>query len=366
MIHQRAEDCFREGKELLESGNAAGALSQFKAAIDIERSRGVTDEGQARYLSYYGLCLALSRCRFAEAVHYCQQATRRESYRALDWWNLGRVNYAFGRRRAAWRAWQKGLEVEPGHVVATDVPALWLLRKKNAIFYTGLGRGDFARLMMASSLLTLRNVDEVRAIEHEFVDVLQWILQLEPPRWPGTIDQELAAAGREVFTERCTPCHGSYGAAESYPNLLVRLEKIGTDPLLAEEQFTLYAAAIEAFNESWFAQGPHAARLVPERGYVAPPLDGVWATAPYLHNGSVPTLAELLDSRRRPAFWKRRRRTPDYDFERVGVRYRKRKWAANPSVHDTTLPGYGNQGHTFGDALDDARRRAVIEYLKTL
>lgn len=115
MIHQRAEDCFREGKELLESGNAAGALSQFKAAIDIERSRGVTDEGQARYLSYYGLCLALSRRRFAEAVHYCQQATRRESYHAVTWWNLGRVNFAFGRRRAAWRAWQKGLEVQPGH-----------------------------------------------------------------------------------------------------------------------------------------------------------------------------------------------------------------------------------------------------------
>jgi len=115
MILQRAEECFRQGKAQLEAGNAARALTHFKAAIDIERSEAGEDGGQARYLSYYGLCLALSRRRFTEAVHYCRQAARRESYRAEIWWNLGLVNYAFGRRGAAWEAWQNGLQVQPGH-----------------------------------------------------------------------------------------------------------------------------------------------------------------------------------------------------------------------------------------------------------
>ena len=244
--------------------------------------------------------------------------------------------------------------------------ALWLLRKKHAMFYTGVGRGDFAKLMMAVSLLTLGNVDEVSEMESHFVDLLAWIRQLDPPPWPGPLDNEVAARGERLFVERCAGCHGTHGRQESYPNRLVDLSEVGTDPLLAEEQFTVHAVAVEAFNRSWFAQPPHAAKLVPQRGYLAPPLDGVWATAPYLHNGSVPTLMDLLDSSRRPTYWKRRRRSGDYDLEDVGLRYKRRKWQANKYVYDTTLPGYGNRGHTLGDSLTGEERRALLEYLKTL
>jgi hypothetical protein len=120
------------------------------------------------------------------------------------------------------------------------------------------------------------------------------------------------------------------------------------------------------FNKSWFAQGDHPARLEPFDGYIAPPLDGIWITAPYLHNGSVPTLEALMNSKLRPAFWSRDFDHPQYDYERVGWKYTREDSARGTAVYNTGLPGYGNYGHTFGDKLSEPERRAVIEYLKTL
>jgi hypothetical protein len=110
------------------------------------------------------------------------------------------------------------------------------------------------------------------------------------------------------------------------------------------------------------------------RGYIAPPLDGVWATAPYLHNGSVPDLRSLLDSRLRPQFWQHRVDPRAYDPSVLGWEYERLQHGksgvtetqARARVYDTTLPGYGNGGHLFGDGLTEAERTAVIEYLKML
>ncbi len=115
-------------------------------------------------------------------------------------------------------------------------------------------------------------------------------------------------------------------------------------------------------------------RLEPHLGYVAPPLDGIWATAPYLHNGSVPTIATLLDSSKRPRYWSRSFESTDYDAAALGWDFAEldHGQAGEPTerarvkIYDTTLQGYGNGGHTFGDDLDDGERRAVLEYLKTL
>src|SRR6185437_677273 len=100
-------------------------------------------------------------------------------------------------------------------------------------------------------------------------------------------------------------------------------------------------------------------------GYIAPPLDGIWITAPYFHNGSVPTLEAVLNSRIRPTCWTRDFEHPQYDYSAVGWRYTV-DTVGRRSVYNTTLPGYGNYGHTFGDRLSDRERREVIEYLKTL
>ena len=62
---------------------------------------------------------------------------------------------------------------------------------------------------------------------------------------------------------------------------------------------------IDWYNRSWFSKGDHPAKLVPFNGYIAPPLDGVWITAPYFHNGSVPTIEAVLNSKFRPTYWTR-------------------------------------------------------------
>jgi hypothetical protein len=123
---------------------------------------------------------------------------------------------------------------------------------------------------------------------------------------------------------------------------------------------------IQWFNTSWFAGGAHPAKLVPYNGYIAPPLDGVWVTAPYFHNGSVPTLEGVLNSKKRPKYWSRNFITPSYNYESVGWNYTEHQEANNKKIYNTTLPGYGNYGHNFGDELSEADRKAIIEYLKTL
>lgn len=123
------------------------------------------------------------------------------------------------------------------------------------------------------------------------------------------------------------------------------------------------------------------------KGYVAPPLVGVWASAPYFHNGSVPTIEAVLDSSKRPTIWSRELRDPHaYDLENVGLRFslktrqefdKSDKDAANAkgnmmavfdhqAIYDTKAFGHGNKGHTFGDRLTSEERAALIEFLKSL
>ena len=253
----------------------------------------------------------------------------------------------------------------PKTVVPTDVPAWWLLKKKNAMFYNGFGRGDFGKFLMLSNILTVTDTNEAREVNTHFGDVLAYIRSLTPPPYPRTIDKKLAAQGQKIFAITCSHCHGTYGEGGEYPNLLIPGSIIGTDSMLysANQQAKPF---IDWFNTSWFAQAPNPAQLVPGRGYVAPPLDGVWITAPYLHNGSVPTIEAVLNSKLRPTYWTRNFDTPEYDYDHLGWKYETRDQPDGKKVYNTTLPGYTNTGHYFGDKLSDEERRAVIEYLKGL
>jgi hypothetical protein len=123
---------------------------------------------------------------------------------------------------------------------------------------------------------------------------------------------------------------------------------------------------VDWFNNSWFGKGANPGKLVPYNGYIAPPLDGVWITAPYLHNGSVPTLDAVLNSRERPPYWTRDFSKTEYDYEKLGWKYMVPDKPGSKSCYNTKLPGYANTGHYFGDVLTDEERKAVLEYLKTL
>ncbi|MGQ0506962.1 MAG: hypothetical protein ACT4TC_16750 [Myxococcaceae bacterium] len=249
-----------------------------------------------------------------------------------------------------------------------DVPPWWHMKKKNAMFHVAGGRGDHSRFMMAASTLCVESNAEAQKISEYFGDIRAYISSIQPPPYPGQVDATQATTGREVFERMCSVCHGTYGEGGSYPNVLIPLQAIGTDTLLADE--ALYTKELrQRFQESFYGQG---AQFAPAMGYVAPPLDGVWASGPYLHNGSIPTVAAVLDSSIRPKFWKRT--SGRMDLVKLGIT--ATTLAAGKSgelvpsrrkyIYDTTQVGYGNGGHTFGDSLTAQERSDVIEYLKTL
>ncbi|RYY98027.1 MAG: c-type cytochrome, partial [Chitinophagaceae bacterium] len=262
--------------------------------------------------------------------------------------------------------WNDSAQLEKNHaVVPTDTPPWWLLKKKNAMFYNGFGRGDFGRFLMASNLLTTGDTSESRIVDEHMPDLLAYLYTLEAPKYPKAVDKTAAAKGKAIFQKNCSSCHGTYGAKDSYPNLLIPASIIQTDSLLYASNYST-PQFVGWFNKSWFTQGDHPARLEPFAGYIAPPLDGIWITAPYLHNGSVPTLEGVLNSSARPRYWSRNFKKPQYNYESPGWVYTKEAKAGKPEIYNTDLPGYGNRGHYFGDQLTDTERRYVIEYLKTL
>ena len=254
-----------------------------------------------------------------------------------------------------------------------DVPAWWLLKKKRTMYHTGATDARSHRSIMQFLMHPLTTRAEFDAAEPRFRDVLEYLLSIEPPKYPFPVDAALAGRGKTVFTETCASCHGTYGDRPTYPNKVVPLADIGTDPKRFEN---IGAKFGHAYNASWFArEEPDGKPVTPTAGYQAPPLDGVWATAPYLHNGSVPTLDGVLDSAARPRVFTRSFRTGEADYDRAKVGwtvtacpppgpgasgFERRK------VYDTTQPGRGNAGHTYGDHLTAEERRAVVEYLKTL
>lgn len=256
-------------------------------------------------------------------------------------------------------------------VIPVDVPPWWRMSKKNAMFYHAAGREDHARIMMTASVLCVDTVEEAASIDAYFPDVRAYIASLEAPAYPDPVDSTQASMGEGLFNTYCARCHGTYGANESYPNLVVSLEELGTDPLLAQGAAQGAARFRDWFHDSFYGE---ISRLDPAPGYIAPPLDGVWLTAPYLHNGSVPDLETLLDSSSRPTYWTRTFRDGDYDMATLGWTWTEvdHGHAGEPvpanriRIYDTTLPGHSNGGHTFGDVLTAAQRAQVIEYLKTL
>jgi len=259
-----------------------------------------------------------------------------------------------------------------------DVPAWWLLKKKKTMYYTGSTDARSVRSLMQFMLSPLTLPSTFDREEATFRDIQAYILSLQPPKYPFPVDRALVHKGEGLFVKTCARCHGTYGEKWTYPNKIVPLDVIGTDPNRYEGISEAFAAY---YNKSWFGHekpgwigDDFQARTT--AGYQAPPLDGIWATAPYLHNGSVPTVYDLLNSTGRPQRFTRSYSTAKeaYDPVKLGWKVQILDHPADPAlpilerrkVYDTTQPGRRNSGHTFGDVLAEDERMAIIEYLKTL
>lgn len=270
----------------------------------------------------------------------------------------------------------KRVDLELHDDLCEDVPAWWLLKKKKSMYWTGGSDQRSVRSIMQFMMSPLNGPSVFEKEEATFRDVRAYLLSLEPPKYPLAIDGPLAAAGKKLFETTCAKCHGTYGENWTYPNKIIPINEIGTDRRRYDGITRKFG---EYYNQSWFAQekenGGYPVRAT--AGYQAPPLDGIWATAPYFHNGNSPTLYHVLNSRARPTIFTRSYRTDldAYDARNVGWKVELLKSSVEPGslppiefrrIYDTTQPGRGNGGHTYGDKLSEADRWAVIEYLKTL
>jgi hypothetical protein len=259
----------------------------------------------------------------------------------------------------------------------------------------------------------LKNLEEIEG----------WLNELAPPKWPeevfGKIDRVKAAKGKELFAKRCAECHNSYPYTWTKPNKygkrfiqvgIVPQKYVGTDPMQFEDvrpfaltaelapnlpvplkdktlvpggylylglQESILAAALKKVEQTREeALKMHGYRELPvprpaERSYKAGPRDGVWATPPFMHNGSVPNLYEMLlpAAQRTKKFYLGR----DFDPVKVGV---DTSGKSGTYQIDTTLIGSSNAGHSFenaplgngviGPLLTDEERWELVEYLKSI
>jgi mono/diheme cytochrome c family protein len=249
-----------------------------------------------------------------------------------------------------------------------DAPPWWNVKRKKMLYADGFAPKAH-RALMPFLLLPQTGPEKFAAWESDFKDILAYIESIPVPKYPFSIDQPLAAQGQTAFNRVCAECHGTYGPGGEYPERIVALDEVGTDPLRWRALSPVYRAGHQI---SWFGEyGKHKVIANP-KGYVAPPLNGVWATAPYLHNGSVPTLWSLFHADQRPLVWTR---TEDgYDRQRVGLEVSELTeipaGAGTPAQRrryfDTRLPGKSAAGHEFPEQLTEEEKTAVIEYLKTL
>ncbi|RAI02292.1 hypothetical protein DLJ53_13080 [Acuticoccus sediminis] len=229
------------------------------------------------------------------------------------------------------------------------------------------------------------------------------MMKLTAPAWPdalfGEIDQDLADFGSTIYAQQCGECHQLITPAEDWTarteieNPLIPLEEIGTDPRQAAtyarrkvnlskiggpESIASYEAAqlvTGKIVDQWIAESEDNAALakvvnqgrpnefIAPLAYRARPLNGIWATAPYLHNGSVPNLAALLvePGKRPKTFY-----TGSWEFDPDLVGFEHASPFPGAFLYDTRLPGNSNLGHDYGTTLSPDEKAALIEYLKTL
>ena len=252
-----------------------------------------------------------------------------------------------------------------------DAPPWWHFHKRPHIYIDGFAeRGH--RGLMQFTLVPENGPAFYREHEDDFKDIYAYLMSLRPPKYTGTINHELANNGERLFNATCARCHGTYGDHAVYPDIRIPIDEIGTDPV------RLAALPVEGrqkYAVSWFAHHGEPGEqhtVVKPDGYVAPPLDGVWASPPYLHNGSVPTLWHILNPETRPTIW--RRSGEQIDSEKVGfeievvsrIPLTQSDIAVRRQYFDTEKFGKSNRGHLFPNDLTDHEKSAVLEYLKTL
>ncbi|HZT28957.1 MAG TPA: hypothetical protein VFA33_03675 [Bryobacteraceae bacterium] len=241
---------------------------------------------------------------------------------------------------------------------STDVMAIWNERAHEGFFHHSDGLNTTLVESVRSAALAAGATKS--SIDIPSLDRVQaWLMDLPAPKYPYAIDAALAARGRAVFDSQCAACH-AFGGART--GKVVPVSEVGTDRHRVDHW---PQSSADAFNH-WADGYPWAFHhFRSSNGYVALALDGVWLRAPYLHNGSVPSLTDLLEPQeKRPKVFYRGYDV--YDQEHAGFVSSGAEAERTGFRYDTAVPGNSNQGHLYGTDLPAADKRALVEYMKTL
>lgn len=284
----------------------------------------------------------------------------------------------------------------------TDFPSIWNLavRRGRPEMKLNLdGATPVARSVLIDSALGL-GATNTPFFHRRMAALEEWLSELPPPAWPGSLplDADLAARGEPVFRAHCAQCHAT---APPGPRMgtVIPIAEVGTD---RERMDAWTLAAAEAANAKVASFGIERDGMEKHEGYVAVPLEGLWLRGPYLHNGSVPTVGDLLapPAERPAAFWRghdlldpagfgfasklcplpESEAAPAAGYGACASRFAAPGEPCIPAFVaaggrlavpdawclDTGERGNGNGGHEFGTALPAADKEALIEYLKTL
>lgn len=271
---------------------------------------------------------------------------------SLAWMN-NRADHGPGRTDAGnfWRS-RWGLEPEKDNDVGVvDFPAVWNQRERlNGSFHWDGNNSSLDERNISAALAG--GAADWLLEKHNIGRVSEWLEDLEEPVYPGDIQTALAEAGREVYVrENCQACHEpGYRLGKVTPKAELRTDPERTD-LFSDEMVEYFSQVGEKY--SW-----HFKHYEATDGYVNTLLDGIWARGPYLHNGSVPTLSDLLStpSDRPESFYTG---CTEYDEEKLGYK------CSSGFNFDTTLKGNSNTGHDYGATLSETDKLALLEYLKT-
>lgn len=242
-------------------------------------------------------------------------------------------------------------------VGTADLPSLWNQRSRRGLWLHWDGNNDSVEERNKSAAIgagaTPDSIDLV-ALDR----IGNWILDLKPPAYPANrINAALANTGRPLYQQHCASCHD---IGQPKVGQTVDITEIGTDP---ERLNSFTPELAKAMNTIGTGKPWKFTHFRKTNGYAGMPLDGIWLRAPYLHNGSVPTLRALLLLDPRPATFYRAYEV--YDFQGVGFVSSGPEAEKSGVLFNTSDRGNGNGGHTYGQQLSTADREALLEYLKT-
>lgn len=242
-----------------------------------------------------------------------------------------------------------------------DNEAVWNMRTKveNGYHYhwDGLLEGDLQEVVLSSALGDSVTPDTLPL--DQFQRIEEFLMDAPVPPYPFDVDEELASAGEPVFRQHCAECHAVGGERTGS---VIPIAELGTDPHRMDSWTQESADAYNSYADEYAWSFDEFQK---NEGYNSLLLDGIWLRGPYLHNGSVPTLTDLLKpvEERPELFW---RGYDVYDQEGVGFVSQGEDAERNGWRYDVSVAGNSNSGHLWGTELPDEDKQALVEYLKTL